>query len=85
MYHVKIRPYPLSIIKLGSAKKNWAMGKIKLVNMKIFRSVKDIELRVGDKLHSHGKTEGIRANQDLTVIGISKPNIFTKQKNCFRR
>lgn len=71
----------LSVInnQTGEREKNWAMGKLNS-EYEIFRSVKDIELRVGDKLHAHGKTEGIRANQDLTVIGISKPNIFTKQK-----
>lgn len=63
----------------GEREKDWSMGKLN-GDYQLFRSVKDIEIRVGDKLHSMGKTNGIRANQDLTVIGISKANIFTKQK-----
>ena len=47
----------------------------------LFRSVKDIEVRVGEKLHSMGKTNGIRADQDLTVIGISKANILLSKKS----
>lgn len=63
----------------GEREKDWSMNKLN-GDYQLFRSVKDIEVRVGEKLHSMGKTNGIRADQDLTVIGISKANIFTKQK-----
>ncbi|GJI56972.1 conjugal transfer protein TraI [Rodentibacter sp. JRC1] len=63
----------------GERENDWEMKRLNS-EYQLFRNVRDIEIRVGDKLHSMGKTNSIRANQDLTVIGISKPNIFTKQK-----
>lgn len=63
----------------GELERDWAMTKLN-GSYQIFRNAKEIEVRIGDKLHSMGKTKDIRAGKDLTVVGISKPNIFAKQK-----
>lgn len=63
----------------GQKEKSLSMRNINS-EYQIYKNVKEIEIRIGDKLHSMGKANGIRADQDLKVIGITKENIFTKQK-----
>ena len=63
----------------GQKEKPWAMSKMNS-SFDLYRSAKDIELRLGEKLYSTDKTNEIRANQNLIVVDISKPNLFFKQK-----
>lgn len=63
----------------GEQKKGWSMSKLNS-DYKLFKTVKEIEVRAGDKLRSFSMGNGIREGRDLTVTGITKANIFTKQK-----
>ncbi len=63
----------------GKTQKPWAMNTLNST-YNIYRNPQEIELRVGDKLRSMGHSNGIRADRELSVISISRPNMFFKQK-----